>query len=171
MEILKELGGALAVTAMCVTFLLCVTCGDAYAQAPPPPPPKPHWSDGYILLAQNNRPPEQELEADPYHSAVLVNEIDANVVIVPESNATSAGCDTTAAAVGVKAGGVSLSFPTYPCEIERTYLAIEHTLATDPNSGEQLHGFWTGKLPRFFLRTRLLSKGLFSAIFGLIGLG
>ena len=100
----------------------------------------------------------------------MVDDDDDDVIVVPASIGSASGCDTSGAAIGVKAGGFSMSFPTYPCSIKRTYEAIEHTLETDED-GKRLHGFWTGKVPRFFLRTRLVTKGLFSAVFGLIGLG
>ncbi len=139
--------------------------------------PNAHWSDGYILLAEapdnrppDSRPPEPEPEPTPAAVTPIVVDRDDDVIVVPGSSSSSAGCDTAGAAIGVKAGGFSMSFPTYPCSIARTYQAIEHTLEVDEN-GERLHGFWTGNLPRFFLRARLITKGVFSAIFGLIGLG
>jgi hypothetical protein len=32
-------------------------------------------------------------------------------------------------------------------------------------------GFWAGGATRFFLRARLMARGVFSTIFGLVGLG
>ncbi len=92
-------------------------------------------------------------------------------IFVPSAKGSSTGCDTSGASVGIKAGGFALSFPTYPCEVARTHEALDHAYAVDPNTGVRKHGFVTGTLPGFFLKVRLITKGIFSAIAGLIGLG
>jgi hypothetical protein len=62
----------------------------------------------------------------------------------------------------VDVAGFGMSSSTYPCEIIRTYQAIKAT---------EGKGFIMGGVPRFFLRMRLVTKGIFSGIFGLLGLG
>lgn len=62
----------------------------------------------------------------------------------------------------VSAGGFGLSGGSYPCDLVETYAALE--LAEG-------RGFIDGTLPRFFLRARLVTRGFFSMIFGLVGLG
>lgn len=71
-------------------------------------------------------------------------------------------CDGPAAAMRLEVSKVGMSVPSYPCEVIRTYEAIEAT---------EGKGFWMGVVPRSFLKIRLVSKGLFSALFGIIGLG
>lgn len=71
-------------------------------------------------------------------------------------------CDGPAAAMRLEVSKVGMSVPSYPCEVIRTYEAIEATRG---------RGFWMGVVPRSFLKIRLVSKGLFSALFGIIGLG
>ncbi len=80
----------------------------------------------------------------------------------PATTAVADACDTASAAAQVRGGGFSLAFPTYPCAVLRTYAAIDAT---------QGKGFFLGKVPRVFLRARLITLGLFSTIFGLVGLG
>lgn len=62
----------------------------------------------------------------------------------------------------VDLGKASISSTTYPCEILRTYAAIEATRG---------RGFWMGTFPRWMLKMRLVTKGIFSGIAGLVGLG
>lgn len=59
-------------------------------------------------------------------------------------------------------GPIEVNSNSYPCEILRTYAALEAT---------EGRGWLMGALPRFFLKTRLVTKGIFSAIAGLVGLG
>lgn len=62
----------------------------------------------------------------------------------------------------VEAGPVSVRSSSYTCEVLRTYAAIEAT---------EGRGFVMGGLPRLFLRMRLITKGIFAGVFGLLGLG
>ena len=62
----------------------------------------------------------------------------------------------------VDVGKIEISSTTYPCEILRTYAAIEATRG---------RGFWMGTFPRWMLQMRLVTKGIFSGIAGLVGLG
>ena len=55
-----------------------------------------------------------------------------------------------------------MSSTTYPCEILRTYAAIEAT---------EGRGWLMGALPRFFLKMRLVTKGIFAGFAGLVGMG
>lgn len=71
-------------------------------------------------------------------------------------------CDGPAAAMRLEVAKVGMSVPSYPCEVIRTYEAVDAT---------QGKGFWMGTVPRAFLKVRLISKGLFSALFGIFGLG
>ncbi len=87
-------------------------------------------------------------------------EIPAASAIPPE--ATSYGCDTSGGSTQVKGGGVGVSSPSYPCEVMRTKEAVDAT---------ERQGFVQGRLARFFLRGRLITKGIFSLVFGLVGLG
>ena len=59
-------------------------------------------------------------------------------------------------------GRVEISSSTYPCEILRTYAAVEAT---------EGRGFLMGTIPRFFLKMRLVTKGIFAGVAGLVGLG
>ena len=85
-------------------------------------------------------------------------------VAVPESRGLAHACDVSGAGAGVKAGGVSISAPTYPCEVQRTYEAL------DEMDAEGRTGFLAGAA-RTFLKTRLFTRGIFSSVFGLFGLG
>ncbi len=62
----------------------------------------------------------------------------------------------------VDVGRVEISSSNYPCELLRTYAAIEATRG---------RGFWLGDFPRFMLKMRLVTKGIFSGFAGLVGLG
>ncbi len=62
----------------------------------------------------------------------------------------------------VDVGPVEVSSSSYPCEILRTYAALEAT---------EGRGWLMGALPRFFLKARLVTKGVFSTFAGLVGLG
>jgi hypothetical protein len=84
----------------------------------------------------------------------------ASSAVTPE--AYSSGCDTSGGSTQVKGGGVGVSSPSYPCEVMRTREAMAGTVG---------HGFVQGKMARFFLRGRLITKGVFSLIFVLVGLG
>ncbi len=62
----------------------------------------------------------------------------------------------------VDVGPVEVSSDSYPCTILRTYAAMEAT---------EGRGWLLGALPRFFLKVRLVTKGIFSMFAGLVGLG
>lgn len=62
----------------------------------------------------------------------------------------------------VEAGPVSASTGTFPCEYIRTLEAVRET---------EGRGFLMGALPRFFLKVRMVTRGIFGAVFGLFGLG
>jgi hypothetical protein len=98
------------------------------------------------------------------NNTTVVEEVDDDddAVIVPPASSTADACDSSGVGAAVKAGGFSVAFPTYPCEVMRTYDALEKTKG---------RGFMMGTLPSFFLKVRILSKGVFSAIFGVLGLG
>lgn len=59
-------------------------------------------------------------------------------------------------------GRVGISISPYPCVVVKTYDAMEATKGRGPIQGAAA---------RFFLRTRLLARGVFSTVFGLLGLG
>jgi hypothetical protein len=59
-------------------------------------------------------------------------------------------------------GSFSLSFTPYPCEVFRSYSAIDRTYERKG---------WEGWMPRVLIRARLLSKGAFAFVFGFVGLG
>ena len=63
-----------------------------------------------------------------------------------------------------KIGGrsVNIEISSLPCTALKTRLAIEDS---------QGRGFWAGGVTRFFLRTRLVARGVFSTVFGMVGLG
>ena len=132
----------------CARFAFVALCGIALAwgatgcasSAPPPaaaPSDPPIGSSG--------------LDSRPYTAALEQLDDDARDMLWSECGGSYADV-----------GKVALQSTSYPCEILRTYAAIEATRG---------HGFWMGTLPRFFLRARLVSKGLFSTIFGSVGLG
>lgn len=62
----------------------------------------------------------------------------------------------------IDAGKASISMSPYPCVVVKTYAAMEAT---------RDRGFWMGRVPRFFLKSRLVARGIFSTVFGLFGLG
>ena len=62
----------------------------------------------------------------------------------------------------MKAGPVSVSVPTYPCEVLRTYATLEDI--------EDRNGFLVSSA-RLFLKIRLFTRGVFSSVAGLFGLG
>jgi hypothetical protein len=62
----------------------------------------------------------------------------------------------------ISAGKASIELSPYPCVVAKTYAAMEAT---------EGRGFWMGVVPRAFLRTRLVARGIFSTVFGLVGLG
>jgi hypothetical protein len=87
------------------------------------------------------------------------------IVVVPEVSApygSSHLCDVAGAGANIKAGGFSVSVPTYPCEVARTYETLDGL--------EERSGFLAVS-SRFFLKTRLVARGIFSSVFGLFGLG
>jgi hypothetical protein len=63
-----------------------------------------------------------------------------------------------------KVGGrsINIEIDSFPCTAVKTRHAIEDTKG---------RGFWGGPVTRFFLRTRLVARGMFSTVFGLVGLG
>jgi len=63
-----------------------------------------------------------------------------------------------------KIGGrsVNIEISSLPCTALKTRLAI---------ADSQGRGFWAGGVTRFFLRTRLVARGVFSTVFGMVGLG
>jgi len=63
-----------------------------------------------------------------------------------------------------KVGGksINIEIDSFPCTAVKTRHAI------DDSEGQ---GFWGGPMTRFFLRTRLVARGVFSTVFGLVGLG
>lgn len=63
-----------------------------------------------------------------------------------------------------KVGGrsINIEIDSFPCTAVKTRHAIEDTKG---------RGFWGGPVTRFFLRTRLIARGVFSTVFGLVGLG
>ncbi len=134
--------------------LLCILVHPAYALAgnengvPPGPPDPTDPTEAPIVV---------EVEV-PFLESVEEPAASGPGTVYSESY----GCDSSGASGSVRAGGFGVSSPTYPCEIMRTYEAIKHT---------EGRGFLMGGVPRFFLRVRLITKGVFSAIFGLIGLG
>lgn len=158
-------------------FVFSCAPAPAFAQGVPPPPLPP----GSFVLAKvidkhgeehdvrppDDRPPENrppDLDEELQRTIVLDNDIELSVV--PRSDAKAFECNTTTA--GTKA--FSISFPTYPCIMQTTYEALDRSYEKDEN-GKSKRGFWTGKVPRAFLRIRLVTRGLFSAIAGLVGLG
>jgi hypothetical protein len=62
----------------------------------------------------------------------------------------------------IDVGPADVAFSSYPCEVAKTQAAVEAT---------QGKGVIMGTLPRFFLRVRLVTRGIFSSIFGLVGIG
>lgn len=122
------------------------------------------------FAGKNDPPPLAEALVEVGGDTVILDGNDRNTVIVPQAAGSSTGCDTAGASIGVKAGGFALSFPTYPCEVARSHEAIAHAYELDAD-GTRKHGFVTGTMPAFFLKVRLITKGLFSAVFGLFGLG
>lgn len=80
----------------------------------------------------------------------------------PPAIGSSHGCDVAGASTQVKGGGAGISIPTYPCDVLRTYESMEATAGRGPVSGTMV---------RFFLRARLVTRGIFSMVFGLFGLG
>lgn len=88
--------------------------------------------------------------------------IEEDVPNVPQARGEAHLCDTAGASAAVKAGGVSISVPTYPCEVYRTYQTLDRY---EHRKGP------LAAMARFFLKVRLGSRGIFSAVFGLFGLG
>ena len=86
------------------------------------------------------------------------------VRLVPESTVHGSAhlCDVAGAGANIKAGGFSVSVPTYPCEVARTYETLD---------GLQSRGGFLAGAAKVFLHARLVTRGIFSSIFGLIGLG
>jgi hypothetical protein len=62
----------------------------------------------------------------------------------------------------IEAGKASIKLSPYPCVIAKTYAAMDATQGRGPIQGS---------VARFFLRTRLVARGIFSTVFGLVGLG
>ena len=81
---------------------------------------------------------------------------------VPPAVGGAYACDSSGAAGQLKGGGVSISIPTYPCEVARTFQTLDEL---DERGG------WLAGTAGVFLRIRLVTRGIFSAVFGLFGLG
>ena len=123
------------------------------------------------VYGQGNGPPDG---VPPGHHqrgdyGVVLDADDAPASSAASVRGSSDGCDTSGASMQVKVLGIGIAGPSYPCEIVRTYDAVAATRRLDENGN--VRGFWTGTLPRKFLWTRLITKGVFASIFGLVGLG
>lgn len=96
--------------------------------------------------------------------AELAEEPAEAVRLVPESTIHGSAhlCDVAGAGANIKAGGFSVSVPTYPCEVARTYETLD---------GLQSRGGFLAGAAKVFLHARLVTRGIFSSVFGLLGLG
>ncbi len=65
----------------------------------------------------------------------------------------------------VKAGSVSVSVSSYPCTVDRTFKELDDL---DKRKGRTLGLVWWSKL---FLKTRLITRGVFSTFAGILGMG
>ncbi len=62
----------------------------------------------------------------------------------------------------MKAGSISIAVPTLPCEALRTFEAMD---AMDERGGK------LARVTKFFLQVRLVTRGVFSSVMGLFGIG
>ncbi len=160
---------------------IMLSCGmtPAFAQGVPPPPPLPPGS--FVLARAIDKHGEEHVVRPPVEpppapapapdisqamEAAIILDQRNKLNVVPQSDAKAFECNTTTA--GTKA--FSISFPTYPCIMQTTYEALDRSYEVDKD-GKRKRGFWTGKVPRTFLRIRLVTRGIFSALAGLVGLG
>lgn len=65
----------------------------------------------------------------------------------------------------VKAGSVSVSVSSYPCTVDRTFKELDDL---DKREGRTLGLVWWSKL---FLKTRLITRGVFGTFAGILGMG
>ncbi len=65
----------------------------------------------------------------------------------------------------VKAGSVSVSVSSYPCTVDRTFKELDDL---DEREGSVLGVVWWSKI---FLKTRLITRGVFSTFAGILGMG
>ncbi len=80
----------------------------------------------------------------------------------PVVRGSSSACDVAGAGAAMKAGSVSISVPTLPCEAVRTFEAMD---VMDARGGK------LAKVTKFFLQVRLVTRGIFSSVMGLFGIG
>lgn len=115
-----------------------------------------------IIALGASRACAQGYEDDVIPEAAVESYYEDYVPPVPPAVGGAWACDTSGAAGQVKGGGVSISIVTYPCEVARTFETIDEL--------EKRGGFWRS-FAKHALRARLVTRGIFSVVFGLFGLG
>lgn len=106
--------------------------------------------------------PEEEAAIEDAVDAELEDYEDDYVPAPPPAVGGAWACDSSGASGQIKGGGVSISIPTYPCEVARTFQTLDEL--------DERGGF-IAFTARQLLRGRLITRGIFSFVAGLFGLG